>query len=563
MTPRILVVDDEESIRFTFERFLKAEGYDVSTAKEYDEALREISWLEYDLVFTDIVLGEKTGIDILRAVREENPRCPVVMITGYPHVESAAESVRLGAFDYIPKPVLQDSLLAVTAKALRHKKMLDERENRYATIDAALRSFDGTIVAVDPELKVIEIKDSSRHCCSLSGGRKGEYIGSVVRGCEGRCIEFFQAVVGESARIESGHIECMHQEKQGGIASLIAYPLRNDRGETAGGVVIVRDVPHAGGRVSRHATGECHKMIGASTEMRRIFSLIDVLADTNTNVLITGESGTGKELVAEALHVQGNRASKPLVKVNCASLPENLIESELFGHVKGAFTGAIRDKMGRFQKADGGTIFLDEIGDVSLSVQTRLLRVLQETEFERVGDSNPVKVDVRVVVATNKDLRERVRKGEFREDLYYRLKVVDINLPPLRERNDDIPLLAGHFIKKLNAKLGRDIVSVSTDVMKILRAYDWPGNIRELEHVLEHAFIQCRLSTITVSDLPREVTEFVKTHTSLPGYDSAEARGAILDALQKTQWNKTKAAALLGISRRTIYRKIGEFSLSK
>jgi two-component system response regulator HydG len=561
MKQRILVIDDEESIRFTFERFLKGEGYDVSTAKEYEEALREIAWQDYDLVFTDIVLGEKTGIDILRAVREDNRRCPVVVITGYPHVESAAESVRLGAFDYIPKPVLQETLLAVTAKAIRHKKVLDDREIHYATIDAALRSFDGTIVAVDPELKVIEIKDSSNHCCGLSGGRKGEYLGSFVRGCEGKCIEFFQTAIRDSRSIESGHIECMHRDKQGGVASLIAYPLRNDCGETEGGVIIVRDVPYPGGTISRQATEECHKIIGESAEMRKICSLIHILADTNTNVLITGESGTGKELVAEALHFQGNRASKPLVKVNCASLPESLIESELFGHVRGAFTGAIRDKVGRFQKADGGTIFLDEVGDISLSVQTRLLRVLQETEFERVGDSNPVRVDVRVVVATNKDLRDRVRSGEFREDLYYRLKVVDITLPPLRERNEDIPLLTGHFIKKLNAKLGREIVSVSTDVMKIFMAYQWPGNIRELEHVLEHAFIQCRLSTITVNDLPREITEFVKTHTSLLGYESSEERRALLDALKKTRWNKTKAAALLGMSRRTMYRKIGAYNL--
>lgn len=559
MRPRILVVDDEESIRYTFERLLAREGYEVYTAQDYEGAVKEIARRDHDLIFADVLLGEKTGIHFLKVIRERKLRCPVVIITGYPHVESAAESVRLGAFDYISKPVLQDTLFAVTTKALLHKKKVDERERHYAAIDAVMSSFDGAIIAVDRELKVIEIKDSAGHYCELTRAGKGKYIDSAVQSCDVKCMDFFQRAVRESKRIESSHIECMHKDRQGGVASLVVYPLRDSRGESEGGVILIKDDTLAGDSEMQQVSGDCHRIIGQSPEVRRICSLINILADTQTSVLITGESGTGKELVAEALHFQGGRALKPLVKVNCASLPEGLIESELFGHVRGAFTGAIKDHVGRFQKADGGTIFLDEIGDISAGMQQRLLRVLQEMEFEKVGDSNPIKVDVRVVVATNKNLRDKVSRGEFRADLYYRLKVVEIDLPPLRERREDIPLLTDHFIKKLNAKLNRDIVSVSTDVLKIFMEYDWPGNIRELEHVLEHAFIHCRISTITVNDLPRE--EFIRTKSSLFRYEGTEERKALLEGLQKTHWNKTKAADILGISRRTIYRKIKEYKI--
>jgi transcriptional regulator with PAS, ATPase and Fis domain len=274
-----------------------------------------------------------------------------------------------------------------------------------------------------------------------------------------------------------------------------------------------------------------------------------------------GESGTGKELVAEALHYNGNRSHKPFVKVNCSALSENLLESELFGHVKGAFTGAVQDRVGRFQKADGGTIFLDEIGDISPRTQLQLLRVLQEREFERVGDSTPIKVDVRVVAATNQNLKEKIRRGEFREDLYYRLKVVEISMPPLRERREDIPLLVEHFLEKFNKKLSRDIVSVSSDVQKIFMEYPWPGNIRELEHTMEHAFILCRQKTITVNHLPSVFKEFIGFKTFTLEDVKVDEPHAIVQALNKTAWNKAGAARLLGISRRTIYRKMKEYKI--
>ena len=243
--------------------------------------------------------------------------------------------------------------------------------------------------------------------------------------------------------------------------------------------------------------------------------------------------------------------------MNCSALSENLLESELFGHVKGAFTGAVSDKVGRFQKADGGTIFLDEIGEMSSRMQLRLLRVLQEMEFERVGDSTTIKVDVRVVAATNKDLFEQVRLGQFREDLYYRLKVVELTLPPLRKRREDIPLLVDYFLKKFNEKLNKKITGISVDVQKTFMEHSWPGNIRELGHALEHAFILCHQDTIILDHLPPELRAVGLRWNKDDYYQ------ALRQALEKTYWNKTEAARLLGISRQTFYRKMREYNIAE
>lgn len=300
-------------------------------------------------------------------------------------------------------------------------------------------------------------------------------------------------------------------------------------------------------------------IIGRSKKMQDTYRLLEDLANLETTVLITGESGTGKELVARALHYSGQRAFKPFVTVSCSALAESLLESELFGHVRGAFTGAIRDKQGRFQAANGGTILLDEIGDISPLIQLKLLRVLQEKEFERVGESTPQKVDVRVIASTNKDLKEKVRRGEFRQDLYYRLKVVEVSLPPLRERLEDLPLLVDHFCRSFNDRFKKNIEGISSEVLGRFMDYPWPGNVRELEHVMEHAFVLCYGGVITLEHLPPEIRDYERTEKmagqEIPTQGSNGAQ-EILDALNKAHWNKTKAARLLGISRRTIYRKI-------
>ena len=287
-----------------------------------------------------------------------------------------------------------------------------------------------------------------------------------------------------------------------------------------------------------------------------------------STVLINGESGTGKELVAEALHTSGSRRNKPFIKVNCSALPETLLESELFGHVKGAFTGAIANKMGRFQKADGGTIFLDEIGDISPAMQMRLLRVLQEREFERVGDTATIKVDVRVITATNHDLAERVRQGKFREDLYYRLNVIKLLLPPLRERKGDLEPLIDHFIERFAASFHKTISGISNQALEVLQRHSWPGNVRELQHVLEHACVLTRSNQVDLESLPHDLVA-QPPQTASPQQTAAAAATpaaapasncpvSIQEALAKAGGNKSKAAKLLGISRRTIYRQLDQ-----
>ncbi len=304
-----------------------------------------------------------------------------------------------------------------------------------------------------------------------------------------------------------------------------------------------------------------YKLIGRCDKMQDVYTLVGDLANVNTTVLITGESGTGKELVAEALHSHGDRSDKPFVKVNCAALPNDILESELFGHVKGAFTGAVSDRVGRFQMADGGTIFLDEIGDISYKMQLRLLRVLQEKEFERVGDSAPTKVDVRVVAATNKILSEQVRLGKFREDLFHRLSVVEVDMPPLRERQEDIPFLVSHFLGRFNKKFDKLIKGVSTDAQVAFANYSWPGNVREMEHTIERAFVVCKGSVVTLDDLPQKFKDLKDNRSGNTKIDMNDEIDEINRALEKCGGNKSKAARVLGIDRKTLYRKLEKYSI--
>ncbi len=302
-------------------------------------------------------------------------------------------------------------------------------------------------------------------------------------------------------------------------------------------------------------------IITKSSKMQRMIELIKVVAKSNATVLITGESGTGKELVARAIHSQSHRQSKPFVAVSCAALPESLLESELFGHEKGSFTGAYARKKGKFEFANGGTLFLDEIGEMSANIQVHLLRVLEEKEFSRVGGNEPIRVDVRVVSATNRDLRKAIEKGEFREDLYYRLNVVPIELPPLRERKEDIPLLAQHFLNKFALENKKEVSELSPEATEFLLGYDWPGNVRELENAIERAAILAKDSLITIADLPQENMSLARS--TMPGKNLREVeKEHILDVLGETGGNYSEAARLLGITRMTLYKKAREYSFS-
>ena len=302
-------------------------------------------------------------------------------------------------------------------------------------------------------------------------------------------------------------------------------------------------------------------LIGKNKKMQEIYWLIERIADSDASTLIIGESGTGKELVAHAIHNKSKRAKNAFVTLNCSALSETLLESELFGHVKGAFTDAIRDKAGIFQLADKGTLFLDEIGDISPAIQVKLLRVLQEGVIERVGDPAPIHIDVRIICATNKDLKKLITINTFREDLYYRLKVISMTLPPLRERKDDILLLVEHFIEKYKIKTGKNIQSIDEDVLNLFMTYPWKGNVRELENAIEHAFVLCRRNVITPSHIPAEIKSMTKEYYQPE--KTGDEKKMIELALAKSGWNKSKAARALGIDRTTLWRKIKEMEIQE
>jgi PAS domain S-box-containing protein len=558
---KILIIDDEEGIRFTFKKFLSAEDYYVATAKDYEEAMNFISEIDFDVIFADIILKGKSGIDVLREIKDRKLISPVIMITGYPNIDTASEAVRLGAFDYIPKPVQKDNLFHCIDVALQHKSVIEEKEKYRTNLEAIFSGVKDAIISVDKDLTILEANESAEKICGTTRDSIGIPITDIKLPCKGQCLESLKETIRTKKSVEVNRLECQTSNPGDQVVSVSTSPLLNQQGVFSGAIMVVKDETRITDlERTLKERQQFHNIIGKSKKMQEVYSLIDLLADVETTVLITGESGTGKELVAEALHYRGSRKDKNLVKVNCSALSENLLESELFGHVKGSFTGAVKDKIGRFEIADSGTIFLDEISDISPKIQVELLRVLQEKEFERVGDSTTLKVDVRVVTATNQDLLEKVQLSEFREDLYYRLNVMKIVIPPLRDRKEDIPLLTEHFINNFNRKFSKKVEAVSADVQKIFMDYFWPGNVRELEHTLEHAFILCQQSIITAEHLPAEIKN-ADQGASILDDDSIDEPQAILDALRNSAWNKTKAAELLGISRRSLYRKISEYKI--
>lgn len=585
----ILVIDDEESLRNTFQFFLQNEGYSpVITASTYEEALNEINDRHFDLIISDIVLGGSTGIDLLRRVRELGRTCPVVMITGYPTVETASEAVRLGAFDYIPKPVEKQTLLKTARLALRQHQLeqgqrrAEQERERYRTfLETVFKSVADGIITVDMNLGIMEMNPAARLLLGeLEPGLAEQ--NSIARLCSRDEFaplkkDLLQALK-TGGEISARNFECQGAGRRRKVLSVSTAPLKDGAGGLAGAVMVVRDQSP----VEAVPTGrrqQFHRFLGASDAMQAAYTMIENVGRVDLTVLITGESGTGKELAAEALHLESHRKNRPLVKVDCTAIPESLLESELFGHRKGSFTGADRDRLGRILQADGGTLFLDEIGDISPLMQLRLLRFLQESTFYPVGQDTPLHVDVRVITATNVDLKEKVRSGAFREDLYFRLRVIDIILPPLRERGDDILLLADHFIARIAPKVGKTIGGLSDQARQLLLQHRWPGNVRELEHVIERACVLCPGPTISTDHLPLDLTSLprsaeqpafadrgptppvfaqpapVAPATTLSGADR------IVAALRTAGGNKAKAARLLGIDRTTLYRKIKELRL--
>ncbi len=567
MGAKILVIDDEESIRFTFDVHLKNEGHEVFTSKDYTSAIEIIENNRLDLIFADLILKGHTGIEILSKVKELGLNCPVIMMTGNPSIKTTTEAVRLGAFDYLLKPIYKEPLLRATKLALDHKALVDlkksveeENERIRNNLEAIFRSVNDGIITVTKDMSVIEANDAVEKICKINPKElMGKNISEIDKHCCNSCESILKETLESQNTIRETRIKCREVDNSSQVVSVTSSPLINKNDESIGAVLVIRDVTRLNDLENelreRH---QFHNIIGKSSRMQEIYRLLQDLAKTDTTVLITGESGTGKELIAKALHYSGPRSFKPMITVNCSALAENLLESELFGHVKGAFTGALKNKVGRFQAADNGTMFLDEIGDIAPSVQLKLLRVIQEKEIERVGDSQSIKVDVRIITSTNQPLRQKVEKGEFREDLYYRLKVVEVKLPPLRERKEDIEILVIHFCDLFNTKFDKNIEGVTGEVLDTFMKYNWPGNIRELKHAIEHAFVICHENMITINHIPSEIREHRVTANRPSDTDKNDEAGRILDALKEAEWNKAKAARSLGISRQTLYRKMKE-----
>ncbi len=446
MSGRILIIDDEEIVLRSCRRILAGRDFEVDTASNGPDGLRLVEENYYDILILDIKMPRMDGLEVLQRVKESHPDIDVIMVTGLHEIEAAVKAMKLGAFDYLPKPFEPAELQMAVARAFERRHLLQEN---------------------------LSLK-------------------------------------------------------------------------------------------SEHARYRFDNIIGSSPAMQNVFKLVARCAPTNSTVLLRGDSGTGKELIARAIHHNSLRKDKEFVAVDCTSLSENLLESELFGHVKGAFTGAVANKKGLFETADGGTLFLDEIGNISLSTQAKLLRFIEEREFKAVGDTRTRSVNVRLISATNKDLQAMVRDGTFREDLFYRLNVFPIDLPPLRERQDDIPALAFHFLRTFSKELGKDVTEFSPGAMNLLVNHDWPGNVRELENAIHRAVILATESTIRWGHLvssielmpradvvvPRD-NEELKEIKKIARQKSVEQieRLFLLEALKRSGWNVTRAAEETGMQR--------------
>jgi two-component system, NtrC family, response regulator HydG len=588
---RILIVDDEASIRLTFEMFLAREGYGpITTAATIDEALAAIQTQDFDLIISDIVLEGARGTDLLRKIRKTGIECPVVMITGFPNLDSASEAVRYGAFDYISKPVNKETLLRFVRQALLHwelekekTQLLKENERYKRYLEAILSSVRDAIITIDNDMNIIQVNNTAKSWLGYDDANPPTNISTLPAEMGRTCLHDALQVLHDRREVREHQIECRKSDGNIRIISLNASPLHDEHDEFSGVVIIARDITLPEPSEKSGSRNHFHSYVDSSQAMQSVYKLIENVGQVDTAVLITGESGTGKELAAEALHAESPRRDLPLIKVDCAAIPEDLLESELFGHKKGAFTGADRDRPGRLIQADHGTLFLDEIGDISPRMQLRLLRFLQEKTFTPVGQDSPIKVDVRVIAATNVNFIDKVRAGKFREDLYYRLKVMEINLPPLRARTDGIPILVHHFISLFRDQLKRNINGISDQAMIALVGYSWPGNVRELRHVIERACVLCEGTTISLEHFPDEIRspqpllqkstaelqpdtlnnslqdspQFLTPHTSTTAYPPyISEKDELIDALKRARGNKSKAARILSIDRSTLYRKM-------
>ncbi|MFI5143377.1 MAG: sigma-54 interaction domain-containing protein [Thermoanaerobaculales bacterium] len=427
-------------------------------------------------------------------------------------------------------------------------------------MDAVLDIMSDGVLVCDSAMRVIKFNTAAEQ---ITGWNRTDAIGApcpdIFHGylCGHGCV--MERTAAGNGGVRDHEVMIKHRNGEQRLIVLTTSPIQAAQGGSLGVVAVFRDITElARLRTELHGRAGFPNLVGRSPAMRALYEQIEDVAASEASVLLLGETGVGKEMVAEALHRASRRAGGPLIKVNCSALSEGLLESELFGHVRGAFTGALRDKVGRFELANGGIIFLDEIGELSPSLQVKLLRVLQEKEIERVGEARVIPVDCRVIAATNRDLRALVDRGAFREDLFYRLSVIPIHVPRLRDRRADIPLLAEHFLTRIATQEGKSIEGFTPDAVDSLLKYRWPGNVRELENAIAFAVIKCRALRIGTDHLPPEIRSAPRTARDGAGTLS---RDTIEAALQKTGGNRLRAARALGVGRATFYRKVAEFGI--
>mgnify|MGYP003879131875 CR=1 FL=1 len=537
----------------------------------FSAAAERITGLAYEEVVgraCEDVLGKEVGMLVRRVLEKgevlANLELPLSSPEGEVRVWVAVSPLRDVRGDLAGAVVTMRDIQEVTKLAQELYERQEELLREKQKVEAILESIADGVFTVDGDWRVTSFNRAAEE---ITGFSREEVIGlpceRVFRSptCRGMCP--LRRAFATGGPVYNVEVEITRKDGRQVPISVSAAPLRDVDGVVIGGVEVFRDLSPlrqlSRELEERYSFGQ---IIGKSKPMRELFALLENVAETDSTVLIYGESGTGKELVARALHYNGPRREGPFVAVNCAALPEALLESELFGYERGAFTGATRSKPGRFELADGGTLFLDEVGEMGLAVQAKLLRVLDQKEFERLGGTKTIRVDVRIIAATNRDLEADVASGRFRRDLFYRLNVVSIHLPPLRERREDIPLLVEHFVRKFGEKMGRKVRSVSPEAMRLLMDYDWPGNVRELENAIEHAFVMMRGDTILPEDLPETIRE--RKASVVPGgrglLEDGE-RQALLAALEQAGWNRGEAARILGISRTTLWRKMRKHGL--
>ena len=570
----ILIVDDTPDNLAVLRQLLADKGYVVRPALSGEVALKAVKNQTPDLILLDIMMPGMDGYEVCSILKadDKTAHIPIIFISALTEVGEILKAFQTGGVDYITKPFRAEEVLARVNTHLELQNAIHEKEAVSTMLQTILDSIDNAIITVDDKLQVVNSNKPLGSICGHIPGDDRSFQQRLQDG-SGPCAKTLQRAVKNQETVQEYRVECNCGKQSDRTLVLNAAPLVGECWKPGGAVLVVRDISRLTQlEVDLIEQNRYYSMIGNCDKMRAIYKLIEQTADLDINVLIFGESGTGKELIADALHYASSRAEKPFIKVNCAALTESLLESELFGHVRGAFTGADRDRIGRCQAAEGGTLFLDEIGDISPNFQAKLLRFLEQKEFERIGDSKTLKADVRVVAATNHDLQKKVTGKEFREDLFYRLKSMMIQLPALRERGDDIPLLSNHFLGTSRKSLNKNIQGFNDAVTRLFLNYTWPGNVRELKSTIHYACALCRGDMIEEAHLPPEFLAHARRNiTSKPIADVMDSssqtpdseKEAILNTLEKTDWNKAKTARLLGVSRATLYSKLLKYGIEE